>query len=187
MLATTQVQDTAAIKEWRNNWLQVNDQVSYRYDTKLDINFTAFKTIPMGDWDWPNEGHKAEQCVTISTLEEVLDILKDYLTYFQDHIRVYATPGGVRAFFLGQAMTPDEFWFRYPFYADPLYRKFTLSSKFFSARVSPKPNREGDIVAQYVCTLSNIDADPELLNQLLVHHDQRIEYILGVRARVSAS
>jgi hypothetical protein len=171
--------DGVSVKEWLNSWLQVSDRVQYRHDTKTGVNYTAFKDIPMGDWDWPNEGHATEQCLTITCLQDVLDTLNEYLSYYEDHVRVYVTPGGVRAFFLGQPRVPQEFWFRFPFYADPIYRKFTLKSGIYSARVSPKPNRAGDFVARYVCTLANAEADPKLLEQLLVHHDQRIDYILG--------
>ena len=148
------------------------------HKTHKDVQFTACDSIPMLDWDWPNIGHKTDECITISCLNDVLVEIKKYLErHPYQSVRIYVTPGGVRAFFLGKQMTVEEFFGAGEgdtMNADPMYVGLCHRRGNFPVRVSPKPNRPGDFVASYVCTLG-AEPDGEMLRMLNAYHDKPIK------------
>lgn len=154
-----------------------NTKIGHKIDAN-GIQFISLSDIPMLDWDWPNEGHKVEECVTITNLKQVVDVLTEYVKkHPSQSIRVYVTPGGVRAFFLGESLSPEDFFCNKggeELSADPLYIKLCKKFDVFPARVSPKPNRKGDFVASYCCTIGT-QPNPERLNTLIKVHDNPIK------------
>ena len=157
------------------------------HQLKKGVHFTAHSHIPMLDWDWPNVGHKQDECVTITNLKDVLIKLESYLEKHPDQsIRVYVTPGGVRAFFLGKWMSTEEFFVDgdgTTLDADPFYVDISNKKGFFPARVSPKANRPGDFVASYVCTLG-AKPNAEMLRTLESYHDQPIKRFRDTKVKV---
>lgn len=151
------------------------------------IHFTANDSIPMLDWDWPNIGHKTEACVTITCLKDVLDRLNEYVkVYPEASIRVYVTPGGVRAFFLDKFVSPEEFYSDIEvesLCADPLYVMLSLKNGNFPVRVSPKLNRPGDFVAAYVCTVGK-EPSQEMLDILDSYHDKPIRRFKDTKVKL---
>ena len=73
------------------------------------VDFVGSARVPMGDWDLPDAIHH-ESSVSIRNVGDVYDSLQRYTTDNPDSVwQTYLTPGGVRAFELGQQMTPREF------------------------------------------------------------------------------
>lgn len=73
------------------------------------VDFVGSARVPMGDWDFPDAIHH-ESSVSIKDVGDVYDSLQKYTTDNPNSVwRTYLTPGGVRAFELGQQMTPREF------------------------------------------------------------------------------
>lgn len=130
------------------------------YHTKRSkIDLLTYDCVPMLDWDWPNEGHKSEASITIQNVNDVIKVLSSYIErHPYQVIKVYVTPGGVRAFFLGKLQNPEEFFSTGEgdtLKADPLYINLAKKMKAFPVRVSPKINRKGDFVASHYVTLGN--------------------------------
>lgn len=152
-----------------------------------NVHFTACDSIPMLDWDWPNEGHKTDECITITCLNDVLKELRAYLELHPyQSIRVYVTPGGVRAFFLAKPMTVKEFFEQAggdTMNADPMYVGLCHRRGNFPVRVSPKPNRIGDFVAAYVMTLGQ-EPNAEMLATLDSYHDKPIRRFRDTKSKV---
>lgn len=157
------------------------------YKFEKGIHFTANNSIPMLDWDWLNKGHKTEACITITCLNDVLEKLEEYVkVYPEASIRVYVTPGGVRAFFLDKLVTPEEFFSDIEvesLCADPLYIMLCLKRSKFPVRVSPKPSRPGDFVASYVCTVGK-EPSPEMLAILDSYHDKPIRRFRDTKVKI---
>lgn len=63
-----------------------------------ETHFVNFKYLPMGDADWADPTHAAEESVTIERLGDVLNLLLPWLDKNNYTARVYITPGGVRWF-----------------------------------------------------------------------------------------
>lgn len=73
------------------------------------VDFIGTAKVPMGDWDFPDAIHH-ESSVSIKNVGDVYDSLQKYTTDNPNSVwQTYLTPGGVRAFELGQQMTPREF------------------------------------------------------------------------------
>lgn len=73
------------------------------------VDFVGSARVPMGDWDFPDAIHH-ESSVSIKNAGDVYDSLQKYTTDNPNSVwQTYLTPGGVRAFELGQQMTPREF------------------------------------------------------------------------------
>ena len=157
--------------------IQNNMTTYYKYHADLGIHFTANSDIPMLDWDWPDTGHKTDECLTITCLNEVLDILKEYLVLYPEQaVKVYVSPGGVRAFFIGKRSDVETFFCKEGglyLGADPLYVQLCIRNNNFPVRVSPKPNRVDDFVAVHVCTLGT--PDKVLEAELSSYHDKAIK------------
>ena len=73
------------------------------------VDFVGSARVPMGDLDFPGAIHH-ESSVSIKDVGDVYDSLQKYTTDNPNSVwQTYLTPGGVRAFELGQQMTPREF------------------------------------------------------------------------------
>lgn len=158
------------LKSFETQW--VEEGVMYM-TSSTNFKVTSFDWLPVADWDWPDKIHDS-RCTTISTLEDVVRILNKYLESNENHVRVYETPAGVHAFFLGEKQTPREFNWE-GLNADPIYQKICIQKNKFRIRVSPKLGRTGDFVARYVCTVANCPPNLQLEKLLVQHHDKRIE------------
>lgn len=163
------------------NLTELTAKLTYCRRNKIQI--TAFHQIPMGDWDWPNEGHKTDKCITISCLKDVIDRLKVYLeAHPYQSVRLYVTPGGVRGFFLGKPLTVEEFFSNKEggrtLDIDPLYQGLCERTNSFRVRTSPKLNRKNDWVAIHI---GDFGAKPNqsMLNLLKKGHDARIKEALS--------
>lgn len=127
------------------------------------VDFVGSARVPMGDWDFPDAIHH-ESSVSIKDVGDVYDSLQKYTTDNPNSVwQTYLTPGGVRAFELGEQRTPREFASpdnrfvqlnvdeNYARIAvrqreKPIYPNYPTQA--FNARVSGKPGREGkDFVA----------------------------------------
>jgi hypothetical protein len=125
--------------------------------------------VPMGDWDFPDPIHH-DSSVSIKDVGDVYDSLLKYTTDNPNSVwQTYLTPGGVRAFELGQQMTPRKFAAgMYPQSPDNRFIQLNVDKNYgkiavdqtkqaifpnypaqsFNARISGKPGREGkDFVA----------------------------------------
>lgn len=141
------------------------------YTLTKGVHYTLFSDLPMCDWDWDDPIHPA-QCVTVTCVQDVLVLLDNYLATHQDYIKMYITPSGVHAFFLGKPRSCLELdWASLK--SDPLYEMLAKRIGAFGVRVSAK-QRERDFIAEYIITLANCEPDPELVRKLAVHHDRRI-------------
>ena len=141
------------------------------YSWTKGVHYTLFSDLPMCDWDWDDPIHPT-QCVTVTCVQDVILILEEYLNTHQDYIKVYVTPSGVHAFFLGRPRSVLELDWE-GLNSDPLYEMLSKRMGGFGVRVSAK-QRPKDFIAEYVITLANCEPDPELVRKLEVHHDRRI-------------
>lgn len=133
------------------------------------VDFIGFGEVPMGDWDFPDPIHH-HSSVSIKDVGDVYDSLLKYTTDNPNSVwQTYLTPGGVRAFELGEQMTPREFADgMYPNSWDNRFIQLNVDENYgrlavkqpqqsvypnypaqsFNARISGKPGREGkDFVA----------------------------------------
>jgi len=137
------------------------------------VTYKRFDRIAFLDWDWPNVSHKANECVTIDTIDDVYRLLQPWLIAQPDQsIRIYETPGGIRGALTGKLQTVDQFVALGvdTLNADPMFIKLCIERKMFGARVSPKLNRSGDFIARYVCTLGCAE-DPKVVEVIERFHD----------------
>lgn len=154
--------------------------VSIAHLEECGVTYKRFDVIAALDWDWPNVAHKAAECVTIDTIEDVYRLLAPWLLAHPDQaIRIYETPGGVRGVLTGKRQTVDEFLCLGvdALNADPLYLKLCNQRKVFGVRVSPKLNRTGDFIARYVCTLGGAE-DPEIVEVVERFHDSYLQLVV---------
>lgn len=123
-------------------------------DVASGIKVARFKYLAMFDWDFPDDGHKTEDCITITKHEDVLVLLEEYLAKHPEASFILEkTPGGVRGWY-GQKITIKS-WVRIAqeINCDPLYIKLTRLKKSWGCRVTPKPNRANDYVSEPWCVV----------------------------------
>lgn len=130
------------------------------------VDFVRTHAVPMGDWDWPDNTYHSNHSVTIRHLGDVYDRLERFTSDNPNSLwQTYLTPGGVRAFEMGDRYTPKGFAAAGHFDAlsvDPFYEKLAIRpiappkefsspllypEQSWSARVSGKPGRTDDFVA----------------------------------------
>lgn len=140
------------------------------YTQSLEV--LGFQHICCLDWDWPNEGHKTDLCVTIKTYKDVQRRLKRH----GETWRTYITPGGVRAFCVSKAYHPENMP---KLDADPLYMELCKKTSVFWVRVVAKAERSYDWVAEYQETIGNAPIDPNLAKLVEVYHDTQIQINRG--------
>ncbi len=93
------------------------------------VDFIDTRNVPMGDWDFPDKIHDPSS-VSIENLGNVYDSLDRYTTDNPNSSwQVYLTPGGVRAFELGQQYTPRQFA------GGGLYRKNNPNNRFVQLNI----------------------------------------------------
>ena len=142
----------------------------FRFDRGLKCMDMA--NLMMVDWDPIKPGDEPDDHYTISSKEEVYEIIKQRVTSHPAELwRVYETPsGGVHAFLLSHSLTPEEGeGILLEMKGDLLYRDFSLKRGMWGVRISPKPNRVGDFVARYVATFGSGKALSEHIETMKVH------------------
>lgn len=123
-------------------------------DIAAGITVARFKNFCMFDWDFPDDGHKTDKCITISKHEDVLLILNNFINRNPEASFILEkTPGGVRGWY-GKPLSIGQ-WRKIAkeVNCDPLYIKMTSLKKCWACRISPKPNRANDYVSAYWCTV----------------------------------
>ena len=160
--------------------------------------------VPMADWDMPGPSHR-DANVTVRHMGDVEELVRSYVRQHPtSSMQLYLTPGGFRAWELGENHTAETFQPRFEeLQVDPDYSRLsTNSSPFawdtrteageamripldppgFRSRISHKPNRV-DWVAQPLKLFQGAEAQPiprsvELVRTL---HDRPIaeRYLQG--------
>lgn len=147
-----------------------------------DVEFIRLAETPMIDWDLPGPSHR-DANVTVRNLGDVEDLVRSYVKQHPESLlRVYSSPGGYRAWELGESMTPKAFQPRFDeLKADPDYARISLNStpyepSSFASRISHKPGRT-DWVAQPLFTVhgSNAQLNPRSSQLIRTLHDQPIQ------------
>lgn len=164
-----------------------------RTGPSTDVEFIRLNQTPMLDWDLPGPDHR-DANVTVRNLGDVEDLVQSYVNkHPESMLRVYSSPGGYRAWELGETMTPKDFQPRFEeLKADPDYARISLNStpsepSSFASRVSHKPGRV-DWVAQPLFTVrgSNAQLNPRSAQLVRTLHDQPIQQHYLTSGGVSA-
>lgn len=146
-----------------------------------DVEFIRLAQTPMMDWDTPHPSH-FDANVTVRHLGDVEDLARSYVQQHPEStLQLYATPGGYRAWEMGETMTPKEFQPRFDeLNVDPDYARLsTMSTPLepmgFASRISHKPGRT-DWVAQPIMTLRGKDStlNPRSAQLVSTLHDEPI-------------
>lgn len=158
--------------------LDYDEGYTYCRDRDMGIDFLAYTSLLMCDWDLPNPGHKSERCLTITHRDEAIEQLASVCALQPDLTwRVYDTPGGVRAFLTSHLTRVNAvaLGIMRLLNCDPVYTMLTRRERRWWCRVSPKPDREGDYVAQYREMVKGVEGI-ELLDALLLltKHDRLV-------------
>ncbi len=174
---------------------QLTPDVFYKRQLKMapdrsiasPIEFVTFKNVPMMDWDTPDINFHPDSSVTVRNLGDVEDILRGYIQ--QDPtaaLMLYQTPGGYRAFELGKTGNPvDDFKLYQSLNVDPNYidmnrMAFDIGQETdkagFRARISSKPGRKDDYVAQPIAAFKGAEAvvNPRSRKVISTIHDEPI-------------
>lgn len=132
------------------------------------VDFIGSAKVPMGDWDFPDAIHH-ESSVSIKNVGDVYDSLQKYTTDNPSSVwQTYLTPGGVRAFELGQQMTPREFASgMYPQSPDNRFIQLNIDENYGRLAVDQKapgqilrrPALPGEPNVNGFVTLQNINPD----------------------------
>jgi len=126
----------------------------------------------MIDWDPAAEGEELDGHYTIRSKEEVFTILEERVAQHPEELwRVYETPsGGIHAFLLSHKYTPKQGYdLLTEMKGDTLYRDICIQSGKWSARIRPKPGREGDFVARYICSYGKGNPLEDHLKTIGIH------------------
>ena len=169
------------------------DDAFYKRQTKAsptggpstDWEFIKLTDTPMMDWDVPDPYHKNPVATTIQNLGDVEQLTRDYVSnHPESSLRIYQTPGGYRAWELGEQMTPLQFNPRFTeLNVDPFYAQISQETPTnpnegpagFNSRISHKPGRT-DWVAQPIMELKGSKSIQSPRSQELVKtlHDDPI-------------
>lgn len=154
------------------------------------VEFISFDDTPMADWDIPSDYHAASN-VTVRHLGDVEELARGHVEKHPDSIlQLYQTPGGFRAWELGRRQTPAEYgpeaeemkvdgdYIRIA--QDPRaweVEGLQMGGPRFSSRISGKPGRANDWVAQPLLTIAGQEAmpDPVSVGRVRQFHDQPIQ------------
>lgn len=153
------------------------------------IEFVRFEDTPMMDWDIPS-GYHAASNVTVRHLGDVEELARAHVErHPNSRLRLYQTPGGFRAWELGRRQSPQEYLPEAEaMKVDGDYIRIaqqpnvweveglTVGRPGFSSRISGKPGRANDWVAQPLLTISGREAMPDPVNVARVRqfHDEPI-------------
>lgn len=147
-----------------------------------DLEFIRLANTPMMDWDKPDQYHR-DANVTVRNLADVEALAHEYVkAHPQSMLDIYLTPGGYRAWDLGETMTPQEFKPRFEeLNVDPGYAYLSRSpydgdAPGFASRISAKPGRV-DWAAQPLTTIAGKRAAANSRSSKLVEtlHDRPIQ------------
>lgn len=150
------------------------------------VEFVNLPNTPMMDWDTPGPYH-ADRNATVRHLGDVEELIQNYVTAHPDSkIQLYQTPGGFRAWEVGERMGVTDFKPRFEeLKVDPDYALISqtglgrtvngvdIDPAGFRSRISHKPGRT-DWVAQPIASFGSGLPDPtsrQLVRQL---HDEPI-------------
>ena len=176
---------------------QLTPDVFYKRQMKTDRNrkagkaveFVSFKNTPMLDWDTPDPRYHPDSSVTVRNLGDVEEVIREYQKVDPTSaMRLYQTPGGYRAFELGRTGNPisDQQLYK-GLKVDPNYVQFNmrsddlgpgmLESPGFRSRISDKPGRSGDFVAQPIAMFKGEQAmiNPRSRAVIQEVHDRPIQ------------
>ena len=148
------------------------------------MHIAEHKRVPMIDVDLPNAlAHQSLQ-VKSKTKGEFMKKLDDYLETPAGQSSVfdlYDTPAGVRAWDMGVRAGPISYdKTAQVLGSDPLYRMFSMRRGSFASRLSPKPGREGDFVAQkFASNYGPGTVNPTNRMEIDRYHDGIIKRILN--------
>ena len=150
------------------------------------VEFLNLPKTPMMDWDTPGPYH-ADANATVRHLGDVEELVRDYTSrHPESRLQVYQTPGGFRAWEVGERKTVPEFKERFnELQVDPDYARISevglgktvdgveIDPTGFRSRISHKPGRV-DWVAQPIATFG--EGLPDARSQALVRrlHDEPI-------------
>jgi hypothetical protein len=161
-----------------------------------EVEYISFDDVPMADWDIPSDFHAASN-VTVRHLGDVEELVREHLKANpQSSLRLYQTPGGFRAWDLSQRMGPADYapqseamqvdgdYIRLAQQKTPSEASgLTFGGPGFASRISAKPGRAQDWVAQPLITLRGKDSipDPTSIQLVDTYHDQPIRqhYLQG--------
>lgn len=154
------------------------------------IEFVRFDDTPMMDWDTPGVFHD-DRNVSVRHLGDVEELVREHLKANpQSSLALYQTPGGYRAWELSQQLTPAQFAAQgEALKVDPGYLYLgqlgnkrqilglPLGSPGFSSRISAKPGRPDDWVAQPLTILRGAESEPNPHNiqRIVAYHDEPIK------------
>ena len=151
------------------------------FEFKKGVKFMKLNNLVMLNWDPSPTGQQDGVHYTISSTDDVEEIMVDRMKEHTDEFWVtYLTPsGGVHAFLLSHSMLPIEAApMMEDMQCDKLYIKMNLKGNYFGVRISPKLGRKGDYVASYWKTFGNPElALPEHLETLRIKES----YIKGAK------
>lgn len=153
-----------------------------------EVEFIRFQDTPMADWDLPGPDHR-DVNATVRNLGDVEELARSYIKAHPESIlRLYQTPGGFRAWELGERMGAQDFQPRFEeLNVDGDYARISinpstktlddipLASPGFASRISHKPGRV-DWVAQPLTDLAGAEAvgDPVSIQRIRTYHDEPI-------------
>lgn len=154
------------------------------------VEFIKLADTPMMDWDTPDPRFHAPSSVTVRHLGDVEELVRQHLQRNPESvIKLYQTPGGYRAWELGPRRSPAEQAVASELMkVDPAYVQIAqqgrnwqvaevpVAQPGFSSRISGKPGRAGDFVAQPLLELRGSDAliDPVSRERVRRYHDEPI-------------
>lgn len=168
-------------------------------EREAPIHFVGLKDTPMGDWDFENPEHKLASSITIENAGDAVDRLSRYVSKNPKSLwELYLTPGGVRAWELGQRKSINNYaleagelgidpnYIKLGSNRRPLYGLSHNAEPSFWSRVSGKPSRinnDSDFVALYLGSIGGKDALRNPLSDRLVeeYHDTPIEQYHRIR------
>ena len=150
------------------------------------VEFLNLPNTPMMDWDTPGPYH-ADANATIRHLGDLEELIQDYTTrHPESRLQVYQTPGGFRAWEVGERKTVPEFKERFDeLHVDPDYARISevgmgktvdgidIDPAGFRSRISHKPGRV-DWVAQPIGTFGSGLTDPQSRRIVKEFHDEPI-------------
>lgn len=180
----------------------IADGISYKRQFKPGNNtaggtvveFLNFADTPMADWDVAGPSHR-DANVTVRHLGDVEELVRDYVQQNpRSLMQLYLTPGGFRAWDVGERMSAQDFQPRFQqLQVDPDYALLSTNTSGrsvngiaidpagFRSRISHKPGRT-DWVAQPLTTIAGTEAlpDPVSRRRVVELHDNPIrQHYLG--------
>jgi hypothetical protein len=145
--------------------------VVLKYQEYSKIHVMYMDKLLMVDWDISGS-NPVDHHYTVKNKEEIHRLLKFRVAVYPNELwKVYDTPsGGCHAFLLSHEYTPEEGIGILKFLkGDRLYQHFSLKKKVWSARISPKPGRDGDYIARFSGYIGNGKPLPRNLEIMAIH------------------